>query len=161
MDDERSDRGPETGDGRQNDGRYKFQRLQVYQLALDHLDMAYCLTPRFPRSENLNLRSQLERASTSVVLNIAEGSTGQTDAEQARFLGLALRSLMECVACLDVVERRRYVQTEELSAIKALGHQLFVKIQAMRYSLNRRPETRDGRQNLRHRSVLPGQQDKE
>jgi four helix bundle protein len=139
MDDER----PETETGRENGGRYKFQRLQVYQLALDHLDMAYNLAATFPKSENLNLRSQLERASTSIVLNIAEGSTGQTDAEQARFLGLALRSLMECVACLDVVERRRYAQLEELNALRLLGHQLFIKIQAMRHSLNRRPE--DGR----------------
>jgi hypothetical protein len=45
---------------------------------------------------------------------------------------------MECVACLDVVERRRYAQTEELSALKALGHQLFIKIQAMRHILNKR-----------------------
>jgi four helix bundle protein len=121
MDDDR----PETGDGRpamtQNDGRYKFQRLQVYQLGLDHIDMAYHLAATFPKSENLNLRSQLERASTSIVLNIAEGSTGQTDAEQARFLGLALRSLMECVACLDVVERRRYARLEELSSYQGFG----------------------------------------
>ena len=99
MDDERIDLTPETGDGTENGRRYKFQRLQVYQLGLDHVGMVYRLTAIFPKSENLNLRSQLERASTSVVLNIAEGSTGQTDAEQARFLGLSLRSLMECVAC--------------------------------------------------------------
>lgn len=114
--------------------------------------MVYCLTTTFPKSENLNLRSQLERASTSVVLNIAEGSTGQTDAEQARFLGLSLRSLMECVACLDVVERRRYAQTKELSAIKRLGHQLFIKLQAMRHSLDK-----GGGYALRRRSMVPGQ----
>jgi four helix bundle protein len=158
MDDERVDRRRETVDGRENGRRYKFQRLQVYQLALDHLDMAYCLTPTFPRSESLNLRSQLERASTSIVLNIAEGSTGQTDAEQARFLGLALRSLMECVACLDVVERRHYAQSEELSAIRDLSHQLFIKIQAMRHSLNRGGR---GGATLRRRFTVPGQQEKE
>ena len=160
MDNERVDPSPEMGDGRRNGERYKFQRLHVYQLGLDHLDMVYRLTTTFPKSENLNLRSQLERASTSIVLNIAEGSTGQTDAEQARFLGLSLRSLMECVACLDVVERRHYAQTEELGAIKALGHQLFIKIQAMRNSLIRRPETGDGRQNLRRRSMVRGQLEK-
>lgn len=152
MDDERIDRRPETGNGRPGTGGYKFQRLQIYQLGLDHVDMVYRLTAIFPKSENLNLRSQLERASTSVVLNIAEGSTGQTDAEQARFLGFALRSLLECVACLDVVERRRYAQLEELSAIRVLGHQLFIKIQAMRHSLNK-----DRGGTPRRRSVVPGQ----
>jgi four helix bundle protein len=93
---------------------YKFQRLQIYQLGLDYVDVVYGLTAEFPKLENLNLRSQLERAATSIVLNIAEGSTGQTDAEQARFLGLALRSLVECVACLDLVERHGYAKVEEL-----------------------------------------------
>ena len=117
--------------------RYKFQRLQVYQLGLDYVEAVYTLTQRLPRSEDLNLRSQLQRAATSIVLNIAEGSTSQSDPEQARFLGLALRSLMECVACLDLVERHKYAPTEELTTTRELGHQLFVKIQAMRRSLDR------------------------
>ena len=121
--------------------RYKFQRLQIYQIGLDYVDATYELTNRFPRSENLNLRSQLERAATSVVLNIAEGSTGQTDPEQARFLGLSLRSLMECVACLDMVERRKYVPAEELAPTRELGHKLFVKIQAMRRALRPKPKS--------------------
>jgi four helix bundle protein len=151
MDDERP-RTEHSRAMRENDGRYKFQRLQVYQLGLDHVDMVYRLTAMFPKSENLNLRSQLERASTSVVLNIAEGSTGQTDPEQARFLGLALRSLMECVACLDIAERRRYAQLADLSPIRGLGHQLFIKIQAMRRSLNA-----EGGGTFRRRSLVSGQ----
>jgi four helix bundle protein len=45
-----------------------------------------------------------------VALNIAEGSTGQTDAEQARFLGLAIRSLLETVACQHIISRREFLQ---------------------------------------------------
>ena len=121
--------------------RYKFQRLRVYQLGLDYVDATYNLANNFPKSENFNLRSQLEKAATSVVLNIAEGSTGQTDPEQARFLGLSLRSLMECVACLDMVERRHYVPSEELAPTRELSHQLFMKIQAMRRVLRAKPKS--------------------
>jgi len=71
---------------------YKFQKLRVYQLALGYIDATYELSNRLPETEKYNLRMQLVRAATSVALNIAEGSTGQTDAEQHRFLGLALRS---------------------------------------------------------------------
>ncbi len=53
------------------------------------------------------------RAATSVALNIAEGSTGQTDSEQARFIGLAIRSLLETVACLHIINRRKLLDTEE------------------------------------------------
>lgn len=78
---------------------YKFEKLEIYQLALDYLDLIYALANRLPRSEEYNLRSQMIRAATSIVLNIAEGSTSQSDAEQSRFLGMALRFLIETVAC--------------------------------------------------------------
>ncbi|HEX9665664.1 MAG TPA: four helix bundle protein [Thermodesulfobacteriota bacterium] len=114
---------------------YKFQELTVYQMALDYVDQVYKLSSRLPEEERFNLRSQLERAATSIVLNIAEGSTGQSDAEQNRFLGLALRSYLETVACWDLVERRCYFRSEDLVSIRELGHNLFVKLQAFRKSL--------------------------
>ena len=114
---------------------YKFQRLKVYQLALEYLDDVYALSGQLPASERFNLRSQLERAALSIVLNIAEGSTGQSDAEQARFLGHALRSYMETVACWDVIERRGYLSPAEVAPTRELGHRLFVKLQAFRKRL--------------------------
>ena len=63
---------------------YKFEKLEVYNIALDHVDLVYALAARVPRMEESNLKPQIVRAATSVVLNIAEGSTGQSDAEQAR-----------------------------------------------------------------------------
>jgi four helix bundle protein len=116
---------------------YKFQSLQVYQLALDYLDKVYDLAHHLPDVEKFNLRSQLERAATSVVLNIAEGSTGQSDPEQSRFNSMALRSYLETVACLDIAERRGYLASSELKPLRASGHQLFVKLLALRKALSR------------------------
>src|SRR5881296_1074818 len=93
----------EGGNHAVNDTRYKFQRLEVYQLALDYIDLTYSLAGALPRSEEFNLKSQIVRAATSIALNIAEGSTSQSDAEQSRFLGMALRSLIETVACQDII----------------------------------------------------------
>lgn len=133
----------QTGDGRPrtegNKRVYKFQQLAVYQLALDYIDQIYGLTSRLPESERFNLRPQLERAVTSIVLNIAEGSTGQSDAEQNRFLGLALRSYIETVACFDLAERRGYLPSEEIRVVRELGHDLFVKLQAFRRKLAEDP----------------------
>jgi four helix bundle protein len=84
---------------------YKFEKLEVWQLAVEYIDLIYTLTDGLPRHEEYNLKSQIRRAATSVALNIAEGSTGQTDAEQARFLGLALRSLLETVACQHLARK--------------------------------------------------------
>jgi four helix bundle protein len=88
---------------------FKFERLEVWQLALDYIDLVYEIAEQLPRSEEYNLKSQVKRAATSMALNIAEGSTGQPDAEQARFLGLALRSLLETVACQHLISRRDYL----------------------------------------------------
>jgi four helix bundle protein len=114
---------------------YKFQRLEIYQLALEYIDLIYALCEKLPRSEDFNLKSQITRAANSIALNIAEGSTSQSDAEQARFLGMALRSLIETVACQDIIQRRQYLTNEELEPARALGSKLFAKIQSMRKSL--------------------------
>ena len=114
---------------------YKFQRLEVYQVALEYLNLLYELAKTFPAEEKYNLTSQLQRAATSIVLNIAEGSTGQSDAEQYRFLGFAMRSYLETVACLDIAEMRGLVHEDGLHDIRELGHRLFTKLQAFRRSL--------------------------
>ena len=71
---------------------FKFEKLEVWQLALEYVDLTYDLAGRLPKSEEYNLKSQIIRAATSVALNIAEGSTSQTDAEQGRFLSMAILS---------------------------------------------------------------------
>jgi four helix bundle protein len=122
--------------------KYKFQDLEVYQLALRYLDSIYELSQALPEGEKYNLRSQMERASISVVLNIAEGSTGQTDPEQGRFVTMAVRSYLETVACLDIAQRRNYLTARDLRPILEFGRELFAKLQALRRSLCR-PRSED------------------
>ena len=114
---------------------YKFQKLYVYQLALDYIDTIYGIISDLPNQERYNLVSQIRRAAVSVALNIAEGSTSQSDAEQRRFLGLALRSYIETIACIDIMERQDYFPSEVLKSIRNQGHQLFIKIVAFRKKL--------------------------
>ena len=108
-------------------GEYKFQSLSVYQIALDYVDQIYELVSSLPEKEKFNLSSQFTRAATSVALNIAEGSTGQSNKEQIRFLNLSLRSYLETVACLDICQRRKYFITEDLIEIRKTGKTLFYK----------------------------------
>ena len=107
---------------------YKFQSLYVYQLALDYIDQIYEIVVKLPVGERFNLSSQITRAATSIALNIAEGSTGQSDKEQIRFLSLALRSFLESVACLDLIERRRYLSSKDIDISRKISRNLFYKI---------------------------------
>ncbi len=60
---------------------FKFENLQVWQKALDLTDEISNLAKNsFPKDELFILTSQIKRAADSVVLNIAEGCTGQTNA---------------------------------------------------------------------------------
>jgi four helix bundle protein len=114
---------------------YKFQKLEVYKIALQYLNAIYDFSATLPSTEKYNLCTQIQRAGTSIVLNIAEASTGQTDPEQHRILGLAMRSYLETVACLDIVIMRAMSQKEGLDPIRLLGDHLFIKLQALRNSL--------------------------
>ena len=117
---------------------YKFEQLEVWKMSLDYIDLVYKVAESLPRSEDYNLKSQIIRAATSVSLNIAEGSQGQSDAEQARFLGIASRSLIETVACQQIIQRRGYLLDENLLKKIYDDSQLLVrKLQSFRKSLSK------------------------
>jgi len=115
---------------------FKFEKLEVYQLSLAYVDLIYDLSAQLPKSEEYNLKSQIVRAATSVALNIAEGSTGQSDAEQNRFLGMAVRSVLETVACLHIIKRRNFTpDVSSLDLIEESARILAAKLHAFRNSL--------------------------
>ena len=116
---------------------FKFEKLEVWELALAYMDVIYGIADQLPQSEEYNLKSQMKRAATSVALNIAEGSTGQTDVEQARFIGLAIRSLVETVACLHIIQRRNF--TKDLDALRNAyreADKLTAKLQSFRRTIS-------------------------
>jgi four helix bundle protein len=117
--------------------RYKFEDLDVWNLSLDLSDLIFDLAGELPEHERYNLISQINRAATSIALNIAEGSTSQSDKEQSRFLGYSIRSLIEVIGCLRIIETRKYIQNVDLKdKIENLCDQLFIKLQAFKKSLN-------------------------
>ena len=94
---------------------FKFENLEIWRLALDYLDEVYRLAEGLPKEEMYNLRSQWIRAATSIALNIAEGSTGQSNLEQDRFIGYAIRSTAESAACFQISQRRGFVRDKDVS----------------------------------------------
>ena len=105
-------------------------------MAIQYVQSVYIISKKLPDRERFNLSNQVERAATSIVLNIAEGSTGQTDPEQNRFLGLALRSYLETIACFDLIEKQGYLKPDEINPTRDLGHNLFIKLSSMRKALS-------------------------
>ena len=63
-------------------------------------------------------KDQLDRASTSLPLNIAEGNGKFSTADRARFLEIARGSALECAACLDVLTVRKLISPERIIPAK-------------------------------------------
>jgi four helix bundle protein len=63
-------------------------------------------------------KDQLDRASTSIPLNIAEGNGKFSARDRARLFEMARGSALECAACLDVLVVRKLVKEGPLAAQK-------------------------------------------
>lgn len=114
---------------------FKFEKLIVWQKALDLSEEVHQLTKTFPKDELYILTSQIKRAADSVSLNIAEGSTGQTNPEFARFLSISLRSNIEVVGCIYLAKRRGYITEKWFEKIYKMCEEILVMINALRNSL--------------------------
>ena len=114
---------------------FKFEALKVWQRSIDLSGEICKLTESFPKKEIYVLTSQIQRASDSIALNIAEGSTGQTNPGLKRFLGIALRSDIEVVCCLHLGRRRNIIEEDRFEYFYQFLTQLIKSIQALRNSI--------------------------
>lgn len=92
---------------------FRFEDLKIFHIAVDLSNQIDLLTDSFPAKERFSLVSQMKRAADSVVLNIAEGSTGQSIPEFKRFLNMSMRSAIEVVAALYLCLKRNYISEEQ------------------------------------------------
>ncbi|MGA2867424.1 MAG: four helix bundle protein [Verrucomicrobiota bacterium] len=80
---------------------YDHEKLEVYQ---ESLAFVAWLEPRLQKlPKSVAVRDQLDRASTSVVLNLAEGNGKFTSPDRGRFFDISRGSALECAAALDVL----------------------------------------------------------
>ena len=106
--------------------QFDHEKLDVYHAAIAFVAVADDVTESI-RPKRRNLRDQLDRAATSIVLNIAEGAGEFSANDKARFYRIARRSATECAAVLDICRRRNLVTEEVLRG----GRGLLLRIVAM------------------------------
>ncbi len=114
---------------------FKFENLKVWQKAVTLAGDIAVLTKKFPKDEMYVLSSQLRRSTDSISLNIAEGSTGQSNAEFNKFLGYALRSSIEVVGCFYLAKGRSLIDQKEFDPFYSQLTEIIKMIQALRNKL--------------------------
>ena len=85
-----------------------FQRLDVYQRAIEFLALATEILEELPRG-HAERADQLSRAAESVVRNIAEGAGRWSGADSSKHYKIARGEAMECAASLDVLKLRKLI----------------------------------------------------
>lgn len=107
---------------------FAFEKLEVWQDAMNLAQRLYIKTESFPKTEQFSLIDQIRRASSSIAANIAEGNARQSGKDKAHFTSIAYGSLMEIFNHLILAEKLKYITTEDLvsfrKAIEKLAHQL-------------------------------------
>src|SRR5688572_20089126 len=88
-----------------------FQRLRVYQRAIEFLALAVDIIGELPKG-HAELADQLLRAAQSQPRNIAEGAGRRTRVDQARFYTHARGSAMEATAALDTLRVMKLVDEQ-------------------------------------------------
>ncbi len=98
---------------------HNFRKLSVYQKSLVLVRTVQTVTRTFPRDELFGLISQLRRACYSIALNIAEGSSRRTGKDFARYIGQAIGSGYECLACLDIAIANEFIDSATYERLNA------------------------------------------
>ena len=88
---------------------FRFRNFPLYPDLRKFVNDIYELANHLPRQEQFELASQLRRAASSILLNLAEGSMKKSDAEFNRFLMISIGSVSEIVAILDLLLDQKYI----------------------------------------------------
>jgi four helix bundle protein len=97
---------------------FDHEKLIAYRRSLQFIAWCSPLLEKLP--PKLAVTDQLDRASTSIPLNIAEGNAKYTAPDRCRYLDTARGSALECAACLDVLVAKGKFTTDEVQAGKDL-----------------------------------------
>ena len=125
-------------DNREGGFVFPFERLEVWQLAVDLVDFVLELLESFPPHKYLRLVGQMEAAVSSVAQNIAEGKGRQYKKEFIQFLFISEGSLFEMLTLTEIFRRRKVFGEDDVKTIRTKAEIIDRKLHGLINSLKRR-----------------------
>jgi len=115
----------------------RFEDIEGWQLGRELSRSVYRVTSRPPFSRDFGLKDQIERASGSVMHNIAEGFDGGSNAEFVKFLRYSQRSTSEVKSQLYVALDQNYISEQQFNELYELASAVHAKVGAfIKYLIN-------------------------
>ena len=102
---------------------FRFRDFPVYKKAKEFRTLVKKLLKKLPNSE-FALKDQIDRATNSICLNIAEGSNRMSAKDKARFLNQAVTSLEEVIAGFDLALDDNHIAQEDMDKLLLLGEEV-------------------------------------
>jgi four helix bundle protein len=96
---------------------FNFEKLDVWQEAIQFAEAIYKITNKFPEQERFGLTNQMRRAAVSISSNIAEGSSRASRTDFARFVEIATGSLFEVVSQAKISVGQRFLSQDDYEQI--------------------------------------------
>jgi four helix bundle protein len=118
-----------------NAAMFNFEKLGVWQKAIDFADLVYNHTRNFPGDERFGLTNQMRRAAVSVSSNIAEGTSRMSQTDFARFVEIATGSVFEVVSQSFVGRRQGFLTEESFHALYVAADEIGRMLSGLRKSL--------------------------
>ena len=118
-----------------NAGMFNFEKLDVWQKAIDFADLVYNRTRGFPADERFGLTNQMRRAAVLVSSNIAEGASRISQTDFARFIEIASGSVFEVVSQSFIGRRQGFLTEEGFRALYSSADEIGRMLSGLRKSL--------------------------
>jgi len=122
---------------------FDHEKLEVYREAIAFIAWLSVLLEGTGRIGEV--KDQLDRASTSIALNIAEGNGKYTPKDRCRFFDIAHGSALECAAGLDILVAKAKLTPDEIRP----GKESLQRIVRMLIGLIKRNSSRDYEKGMR------------
>ncbi|MFC7338077.1 four helix bundle protein [Haloferula chungangensis] len=106
----------------------RFEEIEGWQLGRELTRLVYDATRQGPFSRDFGLKDQIQRASCSIMHNIAEGFDGGSNNEFIRFLRYSQRSCSEVQSELYVALDQDYIDSDQFQQLYELAAQTRSKV---------------------------------
>lgn len=114
---------------------FGFEKLIVWQRAIEFADLVYSETRGFPADERFGLTNQMRRAAVSISSNLAEGTSRNSKKDFARFVEIAAGSLYEVVSQSYIGRNQGFITAAQFEVLYTAAEEQSRMLSGLKQSL--------------------------
>ena len=111
---------------------FSFEKLKVWQDAIQLSKEVYKITSTFPNDEKFGLVSQMRRATNSIAANLAEGTSRNTNKDKAHFTTIAYGTTMEVLNHIILSKELEFISEENYLELREKIYKISNMLNALR-----------------------------